>query len=142
MTKKLFAILIAIFGLLFSGLNFVQAEPACNAGCGHTKAAGAGTGKSVCYVTFIAPAGATALEAQVFAGAEGILRNSKRQVAIRGGEATTTRVSVDCSVFARGDKIIFCAKMEGRDRTRTISGEAFKALKPAGHTQGGFEKQL
>ena len=80
--------------LLLSGSAHADSSTAaCKQGCGNAHAPGAGTGKSACFVTFVAPTGATALKAQVFdVSGQGLLRNAQKQVAIRGGEPDTSRV--------------------------------------------------
>lgn len=114
----------------------------CKAGCGNDRAAGRGTGRSVCVVTFIAPQKPEpmdALKGQLFDEKDaGLLRNKKGEIAIRGGQPGNTRVSVDCNAVRLASYAIFCATLEGKDKTRTLKGEEWleirRKIPPKGHS--------
>ena len=154
--KKFFVSIIAIIllGACATG-TFAFASSAkapevanCKAGCGNESAPGTGTGQSACRVTFVAADEYFNFEAQIFSpSGEGLLRNAKGQVAIRGGKIPgspegTRRVSVDCSAIRLGEKIVMCFTHDGKSVTRTIKGKKFKGFLPAGHIKGGIEVKL
>ena len=145
--KKFFLFAIVLSSIL--GLHLAYASDkkggdsaSCVTGCGHEFAPGVGTGQSVCWLTFIAEPGYTDFEAQILSpGGQGLLRNKKGEIAIRGGK-DTTRISVDCSAVRLGERMIMCFIHEGEKVTRTIKGGKFKNFLPANHVRGGFEIQL
>ncbi len=120
----------------------------CKMGCGHESAPGAGTGQSVCWVTFIAADGYLDFKAQILSSAgQGLLRNAKGEIAIRDGSKARdgkkpNRISVDCNAIREGEKLVTCFIHEGKAVTRTIKGKKFKDFLPAGHRKGGIEVQL
>ncbi len=143
---KFIQILAAVIAFALTPLP-VQADgdhpENCRTGCGNAKAPGRGTGRSVCWVTFVAPKGADALKVQIFAAnGVGLLRNAQGEIAIRGGQPGTTRVSVDCSAIWKGEKAILCFLYGGKDKTFRILGEKFEEILPPSHKKGGIIFQM
>lgn len=116
----------------------------CATGCGNPPAPGHGTGKSACWVTFVAPEGMRGLKGQLYGeNGYGLLRNVRGQIAIRGGSDDTTRVSVDCRVYRVAAKAVFCAiDARGYKRIRTLLRLDLEKLLPPEHQKGGFDVQL
>lgn len=149
MNKFFVSIIVASLLACASGAFASEAkEPvstdACKAGCGHEFAPGAGTGRSRCWVTFIAEPGYEDFQAQILSpSGVGLLKNAKGQVAIRGGKGTT-RISVDCSVIVQGVKLLTCFTHDGKPVKRSIWGAKFKGYLTAEHLkrQGGEDIQL